>query len=52
MLEEEWMLSAFPDGAYQVNIQRGSKGFGIGLVEQKVYIIMTHVHVHMHVCIL
>ena len=52
MLEEEWILSAFPDGAHQVNIQRGSKGFGIVLVEQKVTVdvqstctcILLHVH--------
>lgn len=37
----EWEPSMFPDGAHPVNIQRGDKGFGINLVEQKV---RTHTH--------
>ena len=33
---EEWDSSSFPAGAHFVNVQRGTKGFGILLVEQKV----------------
>lgn len=36
----EWEPSLFPDGAHPVNIQRGDRGFGINLVEQKV---RTHI---------
>ena len=32
-----WEPSSFPDGARLVNIQRGDKGFGVFLMEQKVY---------------
>ena len=36
---EEWEGSSFPDGAHLVNIQRGDKGFGVILVERKVYTV-------------
>lgn len=32
----EWEPSSYPDGAHLVNIQRGDKGFGVILVQQKV----------------
>ena len=36
-ISEEWEPSSLPDGAHLVNIQRGDKGFGVVLVEQKVH---------------
>ena len=40
---EEWVSPSFPTGAHVVNIQRGDKGFGVVMVEEKVQVyIDTH----------
>lgn len=48
----EWEPSLFPDGAHPVNIQRGDRGFGINLVEQKVrthtHTAVCYIHVYAH----
>ena len=42
---EDWVTATFPVGAHTVNIQRGDKGFGVVLVEQKVC-VTVHVYTY------